>query len=172
MTERADGVVVVGVDGSAKSVEALRFALDEGIRRGAAVEVVTAWLWDPAQREGKREEGRTVTSREEAGREAQRMQDRVVSEVLSELDQAPPVSQTVAHGYGADILREAARRASVLVVGHTPRGFRAHTVLGSVSEACLRHAPVPVLVVPGDVDSPAGEPDEIAGPVAAGFGSG
>ena len=40
--------IVVGVDGSEESVEALRFALDEAARSHAAVKAVTAWHVPPA----------------------------------------------------------------------------------------------------------------------------
>ena len=40
--------IVVGVDGSEESVEALRFALDEATRSHAAVKAVTAWHVPPA----------------------------------------------------------------------------------------------------------------------------
>ena len=37
------GTIIVGVDGSAAAAEALRWAVDEGGRRGWEVEAVLAW---------------------------------------------------------------------------------------------------------------------------------
>lgn len=163
MSKQHGGVVVVGVDGSATSVGALRYALEEGLRRGVGVEVVTAWVWNPPAGEAD-----APATLEAAKAAAQAMQDRVVRHVLAETDPTPPVSQTVAHGYGAEVLREACRHASVLVVGHTPRGFLARTVLGSVSEACIRHADIPVIVVPTHADLSDDDHEELAGPVRVG----
>jgi nucleotide-binding universal stress UspA family protein len=45
-------------------------------------------------------------------------------------------------------LASAARGADLLVVGSHGHGRLLHAVLGSISEACIRHAPCPVVVTP------------------------
>ena len=137
------GVVVVGTDGSKGSVHALRFAFEGGLRRGVGAEVITAW---------------TVTSPytddysapvlDEGHERARAVQDKAVARALRGMDQTPPISRSVVHGYGGSVLVEAARDAAVLVVGHTQRSRLARAITGSVSAECLGNSSVPVILVP------------------------
>ena len=47
-----------------------------------------------------------------------------------------------------------ANRASYLVVGHSHKGALRRALLGSVSDYCVRHSKVPVMVVPMPEPSP------------------
>jgi nucleotide-binding universal stress UspA family protein len=136
-------VIVVGVDASPGAAAALQFALAEGSRRGCAVEVVTAWL-------GGGPLDRTPDSAELADGRArvEHMQDEVVARCLKDLDDAPALERVVVHDYAGRVLVARAEHASMVVVGSGSPGSASHQLLGSVAEYCIRHAAVPVVIVP------------------------
>lgn len=137
------GVIVVGVDGSAGASAALDFALAEGRRRGCPVEVVTAWLGgghaDGAPESDDLAEGRA---------RVHVMQGEVVARSLAAHADAPVVERVVVHDYAGRVLVARAERASMVVVGSGSPSSADHQLLGSVAEYCVRHAPVPVVIVP------------------------
>jgi nucleotide-binding universal stress UspA family protein len=135
--------IVVGVDGSTGSKAALAFALEEGLVRGATVEVVTTWLLGPAISDIA-----IATTFEEEHDKAQACQDQALAEVLDGFGERPTISQVVLQSYGGQALVEAARDAALLVVGSGRKSVLARALLGSVSEYCVRHAQIPVVVVP------------------------
>ena len=137
------GVIVVGVDHTPGSRAALDFALQEGLSRGASVEIVTAWQWTSPY-EGIERAG-TVDSAKEA---AAAMQDSVVQEAVDRLDVRPAISQIVVHDYPGKVLVARAEDASMLVVGSGRKSAVTRAMMGSVSEYCVRHASAPVVVVP------------------------
>lgn len=136
------GLVVVGLDDSPAALEALAFALDEGVAHGWAVEVVTAWLWSSSY-DGMDEVG-TIAQGQHA---ATAFQDEVLREALDARSDRPLISRTVVHDDAGRALVERAEGADLLVVGSGRKGAVMRTVLGSVSEYCVRHAPAPVVVV-------------------------
>ncbi len=136
------GPVVIGLDDSPGGRAALRFALEEGVARGVAVEVVTTWLLDTVIRD-------RITDQmiEDEGRIVAMMQDQILAEVARDLPAMPQVSRLVLHDAGGAPLVETAKNACMLVVGSGRKGPLARTFLGSVSEYCVRHSRVPVVVV-------------------------
>jgi nucleotide-binding universal stress UspA family protein len=135
--------IVVGVDGTPASEAALVFALREGSRRGGAVEVVTAWAFARPY-----EDVATPESSEQTRAQAERIQDEMVTAALRRVDGPPVVSRSVVQGAAGPVLLEAGRDADYLVVGSAHKGAAARFLLGSVSQYCVRHAPIPVMVVP------------------------
>jgi nucleotide-binding universal stress UspA family protein len=137
------GVIVVGVDGSAGAAAALDFALAEGSRRDCTVEVVTAWLGS-GQLEGSPDSDELTAGRARV----HDMQAEVVSRCLEQADEVPDLRRVVVQDYAGRVLVARAERASMVVVGSgTPSSAR-HQLLGSVAEYCVRHSPVPVVIVP------------------------
>jgi nucleotide-binding universal stress UspA family protein len=135
--------IVVGLDDSVGARAALRFALEEGLARGTTVLVVTTWILDGTVRDRVsdqliRDEAHVVRLR----------QDQILAEVAAGLPVVPHVSQLVLHDVGGGPLVEAAQDALLLVVGSGRRGVLSRAFLGSVSEYCVRHSKVPVVVVP------------------------
>ena len=146
MTGR-DHVVVVGIDGSAASVAALRHALTQVDDSGTEVEVVTAWTGDDTSRE----------SRHAARRNALRAQVAVVARARRQVDVPVRVSAVLVEGHPDEVLLGASRGAHQLVLG----AGTLHP--GRLHRACLRRATCPVLLVPsGDRDR-----DHVREPVRA-----
>jgi nucleotide-binding universal stress UspA family protein len=140
------GRIVVGVDGSAHARQALRFALAEAALRGARVEVVGSWAVPPLAATGVGMIPAFDLLRSELGDSASEVLTRELADA-ADAAAGVEVEQRVAQGDAAAVLVEAAVGAELLVVGSRGRGGVTGTVLGSVSRACLHHAPCPVAVV-------------------------
>ncbi len=142
---KESGGIVVGVDGSDSSKEALRWAVRQAELTGFTVNAVIAWEYPPLYGSI----GWLDAPQELAGnikmRAGQALED-AIGEVVKPGD-APRVKATVAYGTAAAVLLDAARDASLLVVGSRGHGGFAGALLGSVSQHCTQHAPCPVVVV-------------------------
>ncbi|UXM93501.1 universal stress protein [Paenarthrobacter sp. JL.01a] len=141
MSSRLDpSKIIVGVDGSAASMEALR----EGQRLALALNApLEAWgCWElPAGYEGYLAmgiDGFAHTAEEN------------VKEALKEVfgPQVPKnVSTRLVQGSARSALVEGSKHASLLVVGRRGHGGFGGLLLGSVSSAVVAHAHCPVVVV-------------------------
>ena len=140
------GRIVVGVDGSAHARQALRFALAEAALRDARVDVVGSWEVPPLAATGVGMIPAFDLLRTELADSASEVLSRELAEV-ADAAAGVEVEQHLAQGDAAGVLVEAAAGAELLVVGSRGRGGVTGTVLGSVSRACLHHAPCPVAVV-------------------------
>ncbi len=146
MTSPAERVVV-GVDGSEPSRQALRWAAFLAAATGAGVEAVIAWTFPNGAAAGVW----PVDWNPE--RDAADALHAAVTEALGE--QPPvPVRETVTEGGAARVLLEAGRDARILVVGSRGHGGFSGLLLGSVSSACAEHATGAVLVVHGETPPP------------------
>jgi len=126
-----DRPVVVGVDGSPASAEALRWAARAAVERKSALHVVHAWHVDAPVYPGL-----YPNVGPELAEQAQRTLDETVDALLAEYGGALPVTlvkETVADG-AARALLQAAADAQLLVVGSRGRGGFAELLLGSVSQ--------------------------------------
>jgi len=133
--------IVVGVDGSEGGERALRWAVREAAHRpGAAVQAVTAYSVDGPESD-------SLWYRERCETKAQ---DALGAQIVRALNDNPRVAVTthVVRGDAVEVLLDAARTADLLVLGSHGHGRLFHAVLGSVSDACVRQANCPVLVVP------------------------
>lgn len=133
--------VVVGVDGSPESLAALRWAADYAEHADLPLRAVIAWQ----QRTGF---GFVPSGREGLHEEARRTLERAVHKVLGE--PGAGVAQAVVEGRPEDVLVEASRAASLLVVGERGYSSVAGLLLGHCGEACVRHAACTVVVVRGE----------------------
>lgn len=134
--------VCVGVDGTSASRQALRFALDAAARRGGRVRVVTAWWM------GDSLPGTVEAEKQIQQRQADAVQQAAVKHVSKQLESSPPVEREIIHDLAGPALVRRSRGDDHLVVGSEHKGALKHLVGGSVSGYCIRHARIPVTVIP------------------------
>jgi nucleotide-binding universal stress UspA family protein len=135
--------IVVGVDGSEPSAEALSWAVIEATKRGAELVVVHSYLPTPVGVYGEAAMAWDPGAEEQAARVT-------VDAAVDAVDGtglAAPVQRRVVCGGAAETLLEAAAAADLVVVGSRGRGGFARLLLGSVSDQVTHHAPCPVVVV-------------------------
>jgi nucleotide-binding universal stress UspA family protein len=139
--------IVVGVDGSETSREALRWAAGEAQNRGAELHVVHAWdVGGIGAGVGLTPGRRTSAAPEDQREEAEKLLAEVLAE---ELGSQPPahVRSSIGRGSAAGVLLEATKGATLLVVGSRGLGGFKGLLLGSVSTKMAHHAPCPVVIV-------------------------
>ncbi|MDQ0958137.1 nucleotide-binding universal stress UspA family protein [Streptomyces sp. B4I13] len=140
--------LVVGVDGSESSLQAVDWAVDEAARLGLPLRLVHASLWE-------RYEGVDLVY--DLGRPSeQQMAETIVRTAAERARLRNPDVKVSAYVLAEDpegaLLREA-RNASALVTGQRGRGQVADLLLGSVSLTTAAQAHCPVVVVRGSQDS-------------------
>jgi nucleotide-binding universal stress UspA family protein len=122
------GRIVAGVDGSPRSRPALRWAIEEGDRRGATVEVIRV-------RDGAAAADRTKRSNE------------VELAGLVDVDR-PNVVVRELEGHPVDVLLNESVGADMLVVGTRGLGPIGQRLLGSTSHDLIQRSVIPLVVVP------------------------
>jgi nucleotide-binding universal stress UspA family protein len=147
------GPIIVGVDGSAPSVLAVRWAVDEGRRRGCPVVAVMAWQPDPAVAGPQPVLALPYKPSESTRQRYAAVLDEAVSAAVAGTREPLPAQETLI-GWAPQVLAERAAGASLLVLGSHGRNWLAEKILGSVSGYCVRHAPCPVVVIPALLTEP------------------
>jgi nucleotide-binding universal stress UspA family protein len=144
MTESASeprARIVVGVDGSAGSKQALRWAARQARYDGATLEAITAWQypaffgWAPVGVDSA-----------DFGSIAEKSLNDALNEVFG-AERPDWVQTRVVEGYPAQVLVDASEGADLLVVGSRGHAGFADALLGSVSTYCVHHAHGPVTVI-------------------------
>lgn len=138
MSDPAVRRLVVGVDGSAESASALRWACREANLRGAEVHAVHARETSPTASYAVPAQGSRVDF------------DALWRSVLPngvQGTQGVPVRTEVATGLAARVLLERCEGADMLVLGTVSNEPGASRSVGPVIRACLRRAPCPVVVI-------------------------
>jgi nucleotide-binding universal stress UspA family protein len=138
--------IVVGIDGSDESKDALRWALEEARLRRTEVVAVHAWEAPPpvaAFEPAPALDLVTILPQLQEG--ADKLAASVVAEVVGD-DSEVKVEPVAPEGAAAAALIEAAADAEMIVVGSRGRGGFVALVLGSVSQQVAAHAPCPVLI--------------------------
>jgi nucleotide-binding universal stress UspA family protein len=140
--------VVVGVDGSIESIEALKWAAHYSDATAAAIRAVLCWHYPAAV--GAAPVGKAPKAiTDEVRAEMQETLDKALTEVFGTT--TPPRAQAdVAYGHPAEVLVDESRHADLLVVGNRGHGQFTGMLAGSVSMHCVTHAVCPVVVVRGD----------------------
>ncbi|WP_214414451.1 universal stress protein [Sphaerisporangium fuscum] len=136
------GEVVVGVDGSAQSEAALRYAFEQAASRRSRVHALYAWTmaaYSPL-----------AIGYADAMRDVLEAEVRAVKQWLApwrEKYPDVPLAESDVCGHPVPALVEASRSADLVVVGSRGLGGFGSALLGSVSHGVLHHAHCPVAVV-------------------------
>jgi nucleotide-binding universal stress UspA family protein len=137
--------IVAGVDGSASSITAMRWAMRQAELTAAAVDAVIAWHYPVAAASY----GWAPVGMEQVS-DFKEIAEKILADAISNaVDPASDVSvrSHVVEGNPAQVLIEAAAGADLLVVGSRGHGGFAEALLGSVSQHCVQHATCPVVVI-------------------------
>jgi nucleotide-binding universal stress UspA family protein len=125
--------VVVGIDASDQSRQALRLAAEEARLRGVALHVLHAVHWDNGT-------GLLAPTRKQLIEWGRRL-------VLAELAVTGVTGRpVVVHGQASEVLVRHSTHADLLLVGSRRRNAVSGLLFGSTSEHCARHAHCPVMV--------------------------
>jgi nucleotide-binding universal stress UspA family protein len=132
--------VIVGVDGSDASLDALRWAVKYARAVGATVQAIRTWHYPWAMQ--------TAPAQTDAS---------VVTQIQGELDDAVnragidttgvTLERIVKEGHAPLVLVNESATADLLVVGSKGRGAFSGMLLGSVSQHCAHAAHCPVVIV-------------------------
>jgi nucleotide-binding universal stress UspA family protein len=144
------GTIVVGIDGSEASREALRWAVEEAKLRDARLVAVHAWSFVPAQPLG--EPGMLAVPAGDLAGQLSAESDAAATALDSAVDAASDgagveIEKKVVEEDPGEAIISAAADADLIVVGsHGRTGLKA-ALLGSVSRHVVDHAQCPVVVV-------------------------
>lgn len=144
------GRIVVGVDGSEGSHQALRWAAEEARLRGAALEVVHTY--PPPQLVGVVDGPVPLPNYYAASAEVAR---ELVQGMTASIEGVEVHGHALESPDPAQTLVERSADADMLVVSSRGRGGFRSLLLGSVSQKCAQHATCPVVIVRAGSDEPA-----------------
>jgi nucleotide-binding universal stress UspA family protein len=140
-------LVVVGVDGSAESVAALRWAARYATATGARVQALLAWHYPTAASVPP-----VGVAPESVRAQTEAQMHETLDEAIAkayEGQEAAGAEKITAYGHPAQVLIEASREADLLVLGSHGHGAFTGMLVGSVSIHCVTSAFCPVVVVRG-----------------------
>jgi nucleotide-binding universal stress UspA family protein len=138
------GPVVVGVDGSPASEEAVAIAFDEASLRGVDLTAVHTWVEFTSDSAYAYARQFMSELDDVEAREAERLAERLAG--WQEKYPDVTVRRVVTRDRPVRCLLQHAANAQLLVVGRRGRGSFAGMMLGSTSQALIYHAPCPLLV--------------------------
>lgn len=133
--------IVVGVDGSAQSHQALRWAEFLAAGTGATIEAVYAWEY-PVSAGG----WTAFPTDWHPDQDAEKVLTQAVDGAFGS-ERPRGLTLHTREGHPVRVLVEASQGAQLLVVGSRGHGGFVGLLLGSVSASCAEHAGCPVLVV-------------------------
>lgn len=143
MTREQSGTIVVGVDGSKASSDALEWAANQAELSGSPLEAVTAWHWPQTYGYPM-----PIPSDFDPATEAAKVLESAVGDARK-AHRDVEIGTSVVEGHSGHVLVEASKAAALLVVGSRGHGELGGMLLGSVSYFCVTHAHCPVVVLRG-----------------------
>jgi nucleotide-binding universal stress UspA family protein len=139
--------VVVGIDGSEASREALRWAADEARLRGTSLRVVHSWTRPYAvSGPNPQPERPQVDEQSNERRFAEELLEREL-EATGVHVTGVPIEPELVEGAPAKTLLDAAQNADLLVIGSDRHPKLVDHPLGRVGRECVQHSPCPVVIV-------------------------
>jgi nucleotide-binding universal stress UspA family protein len=139
------GTIVVGVDGSAGSIEAIRWASEEAKLRGAKLRAVTAWEFPFAS--AGFGDSVAVPHLEDFEVKAKRMLEEALIAAIPDPAALAGVERAVICGHATAVLRTESKDATMIVVGARGHGGFIGMLLGSTSDQLVKRAKCLVVVV-------------------------
>ncbi|MFF3209675.1 universal stress protein [Streptomyces sp. NPDC002886] len=146
MSQNTEPLIVVGVDGSNHSKQALRWGVAQAKAIGGRVHAVMSWDWNTNPFGISPAEQTELVHAEDAAR--QKLADTVAEAVGT--SPGVPVFRRVEQGSPAQVLVEASKEAALTVVGTRGYGGIKGALLGSVSQQVVQYAASTVVVVRED----------------------
>ena len=134
------GRIVVGVDGSPSSLDALVWAARQADLTGSNLEIVMTWEWPTSYGWAV-----PVPDQFDPEEDVRGALETAVEGVRARYPELV-IDSRVVSGHPAPILVEASKGADLLVVGSRGHGEFVGMLIGSVSEYCATNARCPVLV--------------------------
>lgn len=141
--------IVVGIDGSPSAERALRWAMDEAVSRGCALHVVNVWDYEPLA------DWTMTTEQDVRARSEALISDALRIASVGRLE-FPEIVRRSLRGVPSEVLEKESRDAALLVVASHAGHHLRKIVLGSTSTDLVRHARVPVVVIPAQ-EAPQGD---------------
>lgn len=141
--------IIVGVDGSGHSRRALDWAIREAAIRHAPLTVLTVQQVMRSFWAGPMLYPEDADLAENARKLAQDETDEVLGE-LAEDARPPEVTVLGVPGFPAEEILAVAKDADMIVVGSRGAGGFKKLLMGSVASQVIRHAHIPVVVIPAE----------------------
>jgi nucleotide-binding universal stress UspA family protein len=147
MVAPIDETIVVGIDGSECSAQALRWAINEARVSNRSLLLVHVWHW----RTDAIASPMSLVGTPDARQAGRRLLDRAAMQARR---QGVTVSTHLLEGAPPTTLAKAAEGSAMLIVGsHGHRGMT-KVLFSSVSRGCIQHARCPVVVIPAQSPAP------------------
>jgi len=141
-------VIVVGVDTTETSSDAIRWAADEARLRGATLRAVHAWVYVPPQSPADAAfSGAFPEDPVDLMRLEREAAEGALTAAVATIAGDVPVEPLLVEDSARNALVDASENADLVVVGSHGRGGIAAAVLGSVSRHVAQHAHCPVVIV-------------------------
>jgi len=140
--EQAAGAarIVVGIDGSPASIDALNWAARQAEMTNSTLEIVMTWDWPSSYGWAM-----PFPSDYDPEESVQKVLEQAAADLRTKYS-GTEIKVREAQGHPAPVLVEASKGASLLVVGSRGHGEFVGMLIGSVSEHCATNAHCPVLV--------------------------
>lgn len=143
MSDPIEPLIVVGVDGSNHSKQALRWAVGQAKAIGGRVHAVMSWEWNTNPF------GVSPTAQDELVGAEEAARQKLADTVTEAIGASPgvPVFRRIEQGAPAQVLVDASKEAELTVVGTRGYGGIKGALLGSVSQQVVQYAASTVVVV-------------------------